>query len=1033
MRIETLGKPRIILDDRVLGPEHDMALALVLALLEAAPRPLPRSAVCELLWPEITRERASHNLRQALYKLRQHGLALTASADELSLPAGVVWDVEERLAADAPSTDPDLPWVFLADYEPRVSRPYTVRIERWRDRVHRRLVEKLLAALRQSRSRTQWTKAVAHAVAILAIDPLNEEGTLTLAEGRAVQGSKTEAVALLDRYLAAIDGLPGELAIQPMLLRRRITERVPAALRDRSGWKLLVGRDALLESFGTHMRRAREGVGSIISMWGEPGVGKTRLVRELNAVGALEGWSLVTISCEPTWPDRPLCALEVMTSTMLLQPGALGVDPRAHRALMRLTRMDPDDEPLPQGPEDTAYRQRLLRTSVLDLIDAVSSERPLLIAVDDAQWLDPTSLPFYSMAVEHAADRRVAWVFVSQQREQLPKMATGGSRALVARVPPLSEEESYRLLGELVHGQPPADRPELLRRAAGVSNGNPLYVHTLATHWLSTGDTSELPPSLEALIEQRLDTLSAAAMRALQVCALLGRHATVARAEAVLQLPRGVLLESMDQLHALGFLETVDDAPLVRHGIMATRSVGRASKATVVLLHRYIAEVLEPVAREGKDAALLVACAEHLREANLEQRGVELIEGTVRQLLRSGSMDAAWAVVHELRETQEPARASFYPLAVRLSVEIAFADGDRLATAKHAEELIAMSTASPGLRKLRSLGETMLVWAANNSSADVGELLARSVHLATDSHTEERIHSLALINGVVLADQELSHSSLTRLLELASSRRAAGVPRTLEWQRLAMFDAYYRRDADRAEDLATQRAQAAHEFSAVFPSLVAIQDLTVVLRSFGKAQQALPWFELAARRMHEARCFQVAVRVIGAQVHCLLDLGMTDAAQAAANRMLALVEHDSHENQGSFLESTLIRIALATNEQPTDFLKRFPRTLEGPLVPNARAAANAMAARCAVKLADTRARIDPSFVAALAQYAFRLQGWPRADFVQAYAALGVERIHGTARALRLATHWSSRRFELGAPTLELSSAIRGLTERAARD
>ena len=1025
MRIETLGKPRIILDDRVLGPEHEMALALVLALLEAAPRPLPRSAVCELLWPEITRERASHNLRQALYKLRQHGLALTASADELSLPTGIVWDVEERLAADAPSTDPDLPWVFLADYEPRVSRPYTVRIERWRDRVHRRLVEKLLAALRQSRSRTQWTKAVAHAVAILAIDPLNEEGTLTLAEGRAVQGSKTEAVALLDRYLAAIDGLPGELAIQPMLLRRRITERVPAALRDRSGWKLLVGRDALLESFGTHMRRAREGVGSIISMWGEPGVGKTRLVRELNAVGALEGWSLVTISCEPTWPDRPLCALEVMTSTMLLQPGALGVDPRAHRALMRLTRMDPDDEPLPQGPEDTAYRQRLLRTSVLDLIDAVSSERPLLIAVDDAQWLDPTSLPFYSMAVEHAADRRVAWVFVSQQREQLPKMATGGSRALVARVPPLSEEESYRLLGELVHGQPPADRPELLRRAAGVSNGNPLYVHTLATHWLSTGDTSELPPSLEALIEQRLDTLSAAAMRALQVCALLGRHATVARAEAVLQLPRGVLLESMDQLHALGFLETVDDAPLVRHGIMATRSVGRASKATVVLLHRYIAEVLEPVAREGKDAALLVACAEHLREANLEQRGVELIEGTVRQLLRSGSMDAAWAVVRALEAAIAAGAPSLQSLADRTAVEIAYAQGDRALVTRLSDALLTRDP--PPDRRTQLYGQVMNAWSTTTGGIDGATHVSRLMRLTNELREEPQFLAPALTQALIVADLQMSWTSIASVLTQVRRLEARVTDDTEAWMRTRILAAFYSKDAETAMALALTRLSRLPAGSLPFQEMVAIHDLTMVARSLAPAFALDEKFARCVERARETGRPDPLLRALLAHSHFLLDRSRGPEAAVILPEIAELSRANVQLEFDSFVASTAWRLMQAKAlplSGPDDPL--ISSSLSGPLPKHMRAAVMVAAWRSYYWRALGRKELERQAAQSTIRLSTRFASWPRADVAVAEGCRACELLLGADRAARFFERSQRVRFDVGAFAPELRATINDL-------
>ncbi len=1033
MRIETLGPPRLILSEREVGPDHEIVFALTLALLESVPRPLSRASACELLWPEAPRERSAHNLRQTAYKLRQLGLLIETRGEHLSLPPGVVWDVDERLAVDGAPTDLTQHWSFLDGYEPRVSAPFASLIERWRDRVHRRLTERLMAGLRETRMRTQWMRAVAYAQAILGIDPLNEEATLTLAEGRAVQGNKAEAVALLDRYLEAMDGKPGELAIQPTLLKRRITERMPAAVRNRADWKLLVGRDAMLESFAHHMRRARDQVGTIVSMWGEPGVGKTRLVREMNALAALEGWSLVTISCEPTWPDRPLCALEVMTSTMLMQPGALGVDPAAHRALMRLTKLDPADEPLPQGPEDSAYRHRLLRSSVLDLIDAVSSERPLLIAVDDAQWLDPSSIPFYSMAVEHAASRRVAWVFAAQQKEQLPKMASGGSRALVVRVPPLTEEESFELLGALVHGQPPADRPALLRRAAGVSNGNPLYVHTLATHWLSTGDLNELPPSLDALMEQRLDTIVPSAMRCLQVCALLGRHATVGRIESVMQIARDVLLEALDQLHAAGFLETLVDAPLVRHGIIAQRAVGRASKAAVVLLHRYIADVLEPVAREGTDAGVLVACAKHLRAANMEQRGVELIQQTARRLMLAGSTNSAWSVVREIQESASASDGAFLSLAKKLSVEIAFSERDRDLVRTHATELASLTAGGDNNSELATFAEVMLIWSRTNDLPHTVNDLPRAVALAKATRSDSPIRAQVLINTVVLADQHLARSAMGPLLSLRSKETDSDDFRSDSLLKAQMLLAYYSGDLQSARLLADQRIALARRLGAPVPLLSALMDATVVLRSIGDRPRATDFFAECMDRLRELGAHQMTGLVLAAQINFHLDVG--DIARTVP----LMAQLHTHQATGELrIDATSLALVIARchlqtkGELEHTVHPAVDTLLHGKLPSDHRSRGNVLATRAAAKLSAAGRHIEIDEARMLVAYAFRFRSWPRADFVQATAARAIESRVGSTRALKFLLRLSAHRFEIGPATTELATTIEQLRKRATK-
>ena len=1007
-----------------MGPDSEVVLALVLALLEAAPRPMTRVALCELLWEDIEPSRAGHNLRQTVYKLKRLGMSLDATSDALALPRGIAWDLEERLASALGSVDPQLAWTFLTGYEPRVSNAFSVRIERWRERVHHHLAERVLAEVRQSRARTQWSRAATWCDALLAIDPLNEEATLTLAEGKALLGSKAEAVALLDRYLAAIEAGPGELAIQPTLLRRRISERMPIWPADRSGWKVLVGRDALLESLAAHMRRAREGTGTIVSMWGEPGIGKTRLLRELNALGGVDGWSLATVSCEPSWPDRPLCALEVMVSTLLLQPGALGVDPKAHRALLQLTRIDPDDRGMPIGAEDTAYRQRLLRSSLLDLIDAVAAERPLLIAIDDAQWIDPSSLPFLSMAVEHAATRRVAFVFVAQQRDDLPKMASG-ARALVARVPALTSEESERLMATLVHGQPPSDRPELLRRAAAVSNGNPLYLHTLATHWLSTGDTSELPPSLEALIEQRLDTLAPPVLRCLQLCALLARHATVGRVEAVLQAERAVLLGALDDLHQAGLLETVGDAPLVRHGLIGKRAVGRASGSTVVLLHRYIAAELEPAAREGLNASLVLACAEHWRDAKEEKRGEELIEQTVRRLVRTGSMDAAWAVIKELKDAADAGDRTYYLLALRLCVSIARATGDRQVTEQHAQVLLNALSDAPENAEPRLYAETMVAW--GGLRPDLLRAGAMSHHLSLMARTRgyPRLLAQVIVDGFVIADQQLSWPSIRRVTEELRTHDALQKSDDHDCLRARMMGAYYNREFTQALALAERRLPGLDQVGDTYSKLVCLQDISVVLRHSGREESAGPLFAEILALEREGPFLELRVRVLAAQLHWHLDAGRVGPAAAISDELrdATMVEAGSQSNVFAVL--TLWRLALAMRA-PIDEVRRLipAHMLRGDLPRNPRQACFVAAARFSLVDGSSTEIRDAADV--LIPLAIRTAGWNRSDMVVAIAARAVSQTRGADRARRFVSRALFRRFEESSPIAELASVCHDL-------
>lgn len=978
MRFDTLGKPRLTVAERTVGPDHEVVFALALVLCEAAPKPVLRSAVCDLLWPDVPRERAQHNLRQATYKLKQMGGALVATDDALALPPGATWDVAERLADGAPP-DGELPWVFLEGYDPRLNPRFVAFIERWRDRVHQKLAERLLQALRQARARTQWLRATGYAQLVLALDPLNEEATLTLAEGRALQGSKAEAVGLLDRYLEAIEGLPGELAIQPTLLKRRITQRLPNVLRDKPGWKALVGRDELMEGLTARMRDAREGRSPVVALWGEPGVGKTRLVREMTAFGAVDGWSCVTVSCEPTWPERPLVALEVLVGDLLQLPGALGVEPRAHRALQRLVKMDPDDEPLPQGAEDGAYRQRLLRISVVDLVEAVSQERPLLVCVDEAQWADPASLPFIALAVEQTPARRVAWVFTSSTREELPRLATGG-RATVTRVPPLTTAQAFELLRTLVAGQPPADDEAHLMRAARVSSGNPLYVHTLATHWLSTGDTSVLPPSLEALIEERLDQQEPRAMRCLQVCALLARHATPERVEAVLQEPRPVLLGALDALHSAGLLETVGTSPQVRHEIIAARSVGRASPAAVVLMHRYIAEVLEPDAQQGEDPLLLVACAEHWRRAGQVGRGEAVFERTVRQLIRAGSFEIANKAVEELREIVRAGASELADTCDRMHLEILMAEGNKPIAKEVAQSVLARSGSSR--QELTDTAELAYLWADRSTEGIDPRSLVRTSALVRRKELAPHLIPQALAQAFIVADVHLATGTLQHAIALARRALAQYSSRTFEWIRVDLLRAFYSNEREEALAAAEALMSATDDRPTPFARYIAIGDYINAARSFREGMALEPLFDQATILAKEMKAPGLLIDNELRRVHHACDRGDGATACTAMRGVMDGLTAAQLEQMRAWVLCTWVRALWSFGGVAGDILDpRLDGLLDGPRPGSARSQTVWIAARYALHVLRNRPSEARAEAPMLLRRCLRAAPWPRMDFV----------------------------------------------------
>src|SRR5207237_1857621 len=89
---------------------------------------------------------------------------------------------------------------FLPDYQPKLSDRYDEWIDQRRASVGAEIRRQLVAAMGASRESVNWAAVERYAHLILAVDPLNEEATLALAEATALSGAKAEALTILSRY-----------------------------------------------------------------------------------------------------------------------------------------------------------------------------------------------------------------------------------------------------------------------------------------------------------------------------------------------------------------------------------------------------------------------------------------------------------------------------------------------------------------------------------------------------------------------------------------------------------------------------------------------------------------------------------------------------------------------------------------------------------------------------------------------------------------------------------------------------------------
>ena len=316
-----------------------------------------------------------------------------------------------------------------------------------------------------------------------------------------------------------------------------------------------------------------------VTVVGEPGLGKSRIVAELFAhVDARPGLTV--------WRQgRCLPYGEAVTFW------ALGEIVKAHAGI---PESDPPpvaaaklDAVLPDGPERAWFRQRLLPllgieatssaereelfTAWRRFLEHIAEERPTVLVFEDLHWADDAMLAF----LEHLADRAegVPLLVVGTARPDLyerhPGYASGLRNANTVSLSPLSHEETARLVSALLETS--LIRAELQQPILDRAGGNPLYAaefvrllrdrDLLVKHgssWeLREGAEVPFPDSVQALIAARLDTLGPEAKSMLADAAVVGK---VFWAGAVAEMGGRDLTEVTDALRELSRAELVHPA-----------------------------------------------------------------------------------------------------------------------------------------------------------------------------------------------------------------------------------------------------------------------------------------------------------------------------------------------------------------------------------------------------------------------------------------------------------------------------------------
>jgi DNA-binding SARP family transcriptional activator len=300
------------------------------------------------------------------------------------------------------------------------------------------------------------------------------------------------------------------------------------ALADTAGLRppgsaAFVGRREELARVGAAFEQTRaEKRSRVLTVLGDAGVGKSRLVKEF-ASGLGDDATVVVGRCLSYGEGATYLPLvEIVRQVAPKRPHStiaslLAGDEEAELVAVRLTELTGETE----GGGSTGE----IFWAVRRLFEALARERPLVVVLEDVHWAEPTLLDLVEYLESWISDAPVLVLCLA--RPSLLEERAGWGRSASAEtieLRPFSAEESRELVAELVGER---ELPDALQaRIVEAAEGNALFVeqlHAYLAEDVGPDEAPAVPPSIEALLASRLDTLEPAERVLIERAAVIGR------------------------------------------------------------------------------------------------------------------------------------------------------------------------------------------------------------------------------------------------------------------------------------------------------------------------------------------------------------------------------------------------------------------------------------------------------------------------------------------------------------------------------
>jgi class 3 adenylate cyclase/tetratricopeptide (TPR) repeat protein len=460
----------------------------------------------------------------------------------------------------------------------------------------------------------------------------------------------------------------------------------------------ILGRAAPLATVETLRARAGEGHGQVVTLVGEPGVGKSRLILEVMRAAVEDGWRTLDGACvsygTPT-PYLPVRTLLVSYFQVEDEDDARRIREKVAARLLALdttlaTAVSPilalgnvaNEDAGWAALEPSERRQRIFR-AVRELLLKESERAPLVLVVENLHWADSETQALLDYLAAELRAARVL-IVVSARPEYVHDWPAGAAVTEVL-LEPLPEGTAHALVDQLLGPDP--DLQPLKQRLVEHTEGNPFFLEESVKALVETQElvgeagayrlarplgSVQIPDRVQAVLAARIDRLPPGGKSCLQAGAAIGHEVPVTLLQAVLDLPDDDLMHGLADLEAAGFIRPTalypDLAYAFKHAITLDVAYASLLKERRRSLHARILEALESTYEGDRRAEHVERLADHALRAEAWPKAVDYLrDAGHRAVARSANKEAAAFYENALRAV---AHLPESPDAVAAAVDI---------------------------------------------------------------------------------------------------------------------------------------------------------------------------------------------------------------------------------------------------------------------------------------------------------------------------------------------------------------------------